>query len=135
MQTIEKNYIVKALSLFLLLSFGTTAWSQNGYVVQTISGGDTTYLHQGGQIYWKLYQGVKDAIIESTMPPGRTRTNVKYPITAREYDGYFITFDVKKSATESFQIVFHTGDRTVTYIFDERTVIYKGENVKFTLHD
>lgn len=126
---------MKALTLFLLLLLSATSWSQNGYVTQTIVDGDTSFSHQNGQIYWQLYQGVKDAIIESSMPQGQTRTNVKYPITSREYDGYFVTFNVTKSTTEAFQIVFHTGDRTVTYIFEDRKVIYKGNNVKFTLHD
>lgn len=126
---------MKTLFVSLLLFFSTAAWSQNGYVLQTIAGSDTSYTHQEGQIYWKLYQGVKDAIIESTMPPGRTRTNVKYPITSRTYEGELVTFNVKKSTSESFQIVFNTGKRTVTYIFDDKVLTYKGENITFTLHD
>ena len=126
---------MKAVSLFILLFINSGVFSQNGYVRQSISSGDTTYTYQSGQIYWKLYQGTKDAIIESTMPQDKTRQNVKYPIISRDYSGYDTRFVVAKSATEEFTIVFNSEARTVTYLFENYTVMYKGENVTFTLHD
>lgn len=120
--------------LFVLLTSSFT-WSQNGYVERIIVDEDTTYRHKSGQIYWKLYQGVKDAIIESTMPDGRPRKNISYPIVSREYDGHEVRFRVKKNASEEFTIVFHNGDQSVTYLFEDKTVFYKGEQVRFTLHD
>lgn len=86
-------------------------------------------------MYWKLYQGVKDAIIESSMPEGRPRKNIKYPILSREYNGYEVTFHVRKNADEEFDIVFHTGDHSVTYILDDKKVTYRGKGVRFALHD
>lgn len=91
--------------------------------------------HRSGQMYWKLFQGTKDAIIESTLPEGRAKSDVQYPIISREYEGYEIKFHVKKGASEEFDIVFHTGDNSVTYIYDSKKVIYRGSAVRFTLHD
>ena len=120
---------------FFLLTISVPAWSQNSYLQSTIVAEDTTLQRHNGQIYWKLYQGVKDAIVESTLPEGNARKTVKYPILSREYNGYEATFHVKKGASEEFDIVFHTGDQTVTYIFNDKTVIYRGNAVRFTLHD
>lgn len=86
-------------------------------------------------MYWKLYQGTKDAIIESNLPDGRSKSDVKYPIISREYDGYETTFHVRKGATDEFDIVFHSGNNSVTYIYDDKKVIYRGKDVRFTLHD
>lgn len=126
---------MKAIFLFLLLVASSPAWSQNTYIQTIIVAEDTTMQRQEGQMYWKLYQGVKDAIIESSMPEGRAREQVKYPIVSREYDGYDVTFRVKKGASEEFDIIFHTGDQSVTYIFDDKTVIYRGNAIQFALHD
>ncbi len=126
---------MKTIFLFLLILFSAPAWSQNGYIQKTIVAEDTTLQHQTGQIYWKLFQGVKDAIIESTLPEGHSKKTVKYPIISREYEGYEITFHVKKGSSLEFDIVFNTDDQSVTYIYDDKKVIYRGNNVRFTLHD
>jgi hypothetical protein len=131
----ETNRIVKTIFLFFLLVMSSPAWSQNNYIQKTIVGSDTTVLRQAGQMYWKLFQGTKDAIIESNLPEGRSKNDVSYPIISREYDGYETTFHVKKGSTVEFDIVFNSGDDSVTYIYDEKTVIYRGSAVRFTLHD
>ncbi|MCR9172383.1 MAG: hypothetical protein NXI10_07835 [bacterium] len=126
---------MKTILLLSLLLFSTSSWSQNSYFQTTIVDGDTTVLHHSGQVYWKLFQGTKDAIIESTLPEGRSKSDVQYPILSRDYDGYEITFHVKKGASEEFDIVFHTGDKSVTYNYPNKMVIYRGSAVRFTLHD
>ncbi|MDB2656450.1 hypothetical protein N9Y60_00185 [Crocinitomicaceae bacterium] len=126
---------MKAILLFFLLFLSVPSWSQNSYVQKTIVDGDTSVLYQSGQMYWKLFQGTKDAIIESNLPEGRSKSDIKYPIISREYDGYETRFHVKKGASEVFDIVFHSGDNSVTYIYDGKTVIYRGSAVRFTLHD
>lgn len=126
---------MKTIIFFFALAASSSSWAQNGYLERTIVAEDTSYQHKSGQIYWKLFQGVKDAIVESTLPDGRAKKTVKYPIVSREYDGYEVRFLVKKGASEEFTIVFHTGDQTVTYFFDDKTVLYKGDQVRFTLHD
>ncbi|XOV66831.1 MAG: hypothetical protein ACFHU9_14490 [Fluviicola sp.] len=126
---------MKTLLFFSLLLFTIPSWSQNSYLQTTIVEGDTTILHQSGQMYWKLFQGTKDAIIESTLPEGRSKSDISYPIISREYDGYKTTFHVKKGANQEFDIVFHSGNNSVTYIYDGKTVIYRGSAVRFTLHD
>lgn len=78
---------------------------------------------------------MKDAIVETTLPEGRNMKKVKYPIKSREYDGYLVTFKVEKTPTEDFTIVFHTGDQTVKYIYKDKTLIFRGEDIRFTLHD
>jgi len=126
---------VKTVTLILFLALFSNAHAQKGYVEQQIVGGDTSLVHHEGQRYWKLFQGVKDAIIETNLPEGGNIKKVKYPIKSREYDGYLVTFVVEKSATEDFTIVFHTGDKTVTYIFEDKTLLFRGKAIRFALHD
>ena len=84
-----------------------------------------------GQIYWKLQQGVDDLILESKM--NGSKVNIQYPVVSRDFNGYVKEYVVDNKDLGNFTIRFHSGDKTVSYIYADRTILYRGENIKFKL--
>ena len=115
--------------LFFLLSFISIA--QNGYVIQTIQNGDTTNQFIDQQIQWKLIQGIGDKILESKLHNYGNKSDSKFHISSRIHEGSIKEYTVIGIDRIVFRIRFNKIKNTVTYIYPNETIIFKGENIKF----
>lgn len=126
---------MKLLLFLSFICFQSLSFAQNGYVEQVVVSGDTTSLFQGGQIYWKLEQGFSDAIVESKKGAKGGVSEVKYVIQDRMTDGFVKEYEVRDLSGEEFTIRFHSRDRIVTYIYADKTVMYRGKNIRFNFEE
>lgn len=130
---IAKSITVKHLLMMGILCMSVSAFSQNGYVKQTIVDGDTTTAYLPDQMYWKLLQGLDDDILESTLNIYGNRVDIKYPVVSRVYDGYIKEYIVSGRDIDDFTIQFHSRDNTVVYVYSDKTIVYRGEHINFDL--
>lgn len=126
-------YTYKILAINVLLFLSTYSFSQNGYLKLTIVNGDTTTKYSPDQVYWILKQDFTDYIIESKLNSRGVRSDSKHPVVGRLYEGYIKEYIVSGMNIDDFTIRFHAGDHTVTYIYQNKTIVYKGKNITFKL--
>lgn len=126
-------YTTRLLAIVFMLFLSTESFSQNGYLKLTIVSGDTTTKHSPDQVYWSLKQDITDYIIESKLNSGGMKSDSKYPVVGRSYEGYIKEYVVSGMNIDDFTIRFHTGDNTVTYVYPNKTIVYKGKYIKFNL--
>lgn len=115
--------------LFLFVGFVSVA--QNGYVKQTIHDGDTINRFIDEQIQWKLIQGIGDKILESKLHNFGNKSDSKYQISSRIHEGSMKEYTVVGRDRNEFKIRFNNDSNTVTYLYPNKTIIFKGENLKF----
>ncbi|NRA10704.1 MAG: hypothetical protein HRT57_01965 [Crocinitomicaceae bacterium] len=127
------SYTTRLLGTLFILFLSLNSFSQNGYYKYTIVNGDTTAKTMKDQVYWNLKQDYTDYIIESTLNSSGKKIDSKYPVVSRTYEGYIKEYVVSPLNDDDFTIRFHTGDNTVTYIYPNKTIIYKGRHIKFYL--
>jgi hypothetical protein len=126
-------YTTRLLAIAFTLFLSADSFSQNGYLKLTIVGGDTTTKHSSDQVYWNLKQDFTDYIIESKLNSGGMKSDSKFPVVSRSYEGYIKEYVVSGMNMDDFTIRFHTGENTVSYIYPNKTVVYKGKYIKFNL--
>lgn len=117
--------IAIAFTLFL----SADSFSQKGYLKPIIVNGDTKTRHSPNQVYWSLKDYITDYIIESKLNSASLKSDSKYPVVGRTYEGYIVS----GLNISDFTIRFHTGKNTVTYIYPNKTIVYKGKYIQFNL--
>jgi hypothetical protein len=126
-------YTTRLIAIAFTLFLSADSFSQNGYLKLTIVNGDTTTRHSPNQVYWSLKQDITDYIIESKLNSAGSKSDSKYPVVGRTYEGYIKEYVVSGLNIDDFTIRFHTGDNTVTYIYPNKTIDYKGKYIKLNL--
>ena len=119
------GYTTRLIAIVFTLFLSADSFSQNGYLKLTIVNGDITTRHSPNQVYWSLKQDITDYIIESKLNSASLKSDSKYPVVGRTYEGYIVS----GLNISDFTIRFHTGKNTVTYIYPNKTIVYKGKYI------
>lgn len=123
------GYTTRLIAIALTLFLSADSFSQKGYLKPIIVNGDTKTRHSPNQVYWSLKDYITDYIIESKLNSASLKSDSKYPDVGRTYEGYIVS----GLNISDFTIRFHTGNNTVTYIYPDKTIVYKGKYIQFNL--